>query len=412
MKKNYLSLSVIIFVAFASCVSFCRVEKAVAHDQEFLLDSISIDLPEEYKDCVDISALIVDLKYDGDSLKVLEFGNIMTSNISGHEDLYGKNVIWKRFWDYLKSFGLGVWCVGPIYKSKWALYISRKKFVELGSRYSPSVQSLKKDCLFKKLLNKEFDYPSPTIEDHRYIILKSYSSLKKAHKKERKKFPGFMFLNEVARRYGNSKGALSRLFKSEYLKNFKPEWHIYPAEYSKKLVEKIKRDFKADTLVIKPVCASRGLGVIVVEKKNLDETLNMILTKEDTIKVVKDPAFRFWTRRKRKRVLIESFEESKHVTKDGKKYDATMRVVFVLCCNKGKINVSFLGSYWKLPGKDLSASCSLTEKHKSLVVQGNHTKDVVTTTPLKVDPIDAKHVQEMLADILPKLYLNMIKNKR
>jgi len=405
VKKNSFSLNIAIFcLLFSSVFSFSRgkkrLKKKASYSKEFLLDPVSTDLPKEFADCVDISPLTIDLKYDGKCLKILEFNNLMPSVLRKHGALYGENIIWKRFWYYLKNFGLNIWCIGK----SWP---GNKKFIRFGSRYIPNAKLLKKDAFFNSLDTKNFNFSEPKIEDYKVIIsARRYRWLRRKYKCLRKR-PGVLFLHDIANDYVDDKYKTNSLFEGEYLKKFKPEWKVYDARYSKKMIKQIKSDFISDTLVIKPLSSFGGRGVIIVKKDDLDETLKLIFSQKSKIGDMKDKAFRYWKKRKPKKFLIESFEESKHVFLDRKAFDGTMRVVCVLCCNKGKINLSFLGSYWKLPGKAISDAGSLMEKYKSK----SNSRDY-RTTALKVSLVDAEHVQEILAKILPKLYIKMIEERQ
>jgi len=371
--------------------------------QEFIHEPVYVDLPYQLRGTIDISGLIVDLKYNGNSVKILELGNIMSSALTGHEALYGRDITFRRFWNYVRSFGLHVWCVNLGFPRDCAMYNSYKKFSTFGAYPVCGMSDLLTDSLFRKLHQKNLYSSYENIESFNgMIVFNKLYPVKKLKKKDPMQKVGYLFLNYVAHSYGFDKQRMSLLFDNNWLKQFRPTCKVYKKEYSDKLVEEIKNDFESDILVIKPINASRGWGVIVVKKSDLAQTLKTIFCDIEGLESM-DDSYSYWAKYKRDEFLVESFERSKHVVVDGKKYDGTMRVVFSLASNNGQIELQFLGSYWKLPKKSIDDFGSLTEKHKSKIGDGKGMA--------KVDECDARHVQNLLADLLPKLYVRMIENE-
>ncbi len=81
-----------------------------------------------------------------------------------------------------------------------------------------------------------------------------------------------------------------------------------------------------------------------------------------------------------------------------------MRMVTFITNHNGKINVSFLGGYWKLPAFSLSDTKTLTEKHKS-----NINKDRLSSA--KISTKDRKGVEKILKNVLTKIYTKMLTYK-
>ena len=98
--------------------------------------------------------------------------------------------------------------------------------------------------------------------------------------------------------------------------------------------------------MIKPLNASRGNGVIIVDRLMLNRELKKILVDKETNP--NDPTYKYWITTKNKTFLVEEFISSKIILLDGKHFDATMRVIFVLSHDMNNINIDFLGAYWKL----------------------------------------------------------------
>lgn len=400
LHKKILLKNSLIILAF-----FCSAHAKPTTEKEYLAETISVDLPQKFKDKVDVSCLIADIKYDGDSVKILELGNLLYSTLSSHESAWTEGVIWKRFYDYLRQdLGLQLWCIGQpkwkmrqdlglqLWRPKWkksAQSIFFKKLSNIGAIVSPDIEQFKKDYVNLRLTGQKY-----------ILAVTRYSSVKKDNPNLKTDFPACVFSNDIAYDYGNNKYKTNILFCCKELEKFKPKWKIYPKIYCDYIVEKIKNDFDAEILVVKPINACLGRGVIIVHRDDLDETLETIFTKIDDIKNMDDNSYSYWAKDRKNEFLVEEFATSKLITLHGKKFDGKIRVVFVLSCSEGKITLKFLGSYWKAAFKSLDEQGSLTEKHKSKSHKANRVA--------KVSPEDAKHIQEILGDILPKMYIKMM----
>jgi len=389
LYKKYVSILFITIFFSLYCFTYCS-----ELPEEFIANSVTLDLPKRFSNKKDVSCLIVDLKYDGNTIKILELGNIMTSILSSHESIFGKGIIWKRFYDYLQELDLPLWCIGNPTKPKHATFISFEELIKLGAFTSPSLEEFMQDALFNNLLVSNNSKPKGV------LAVSSYYTEKKKNKDLKGTFPGFLFLNEIVYGYAMNKYRTNILFHDKELAKYKPQWRVYPKIYSSYVVNKIKNDFDSDLLVIKPINASLGRGVIIVEKKRLDETLKTIFTDIETIKDLESSSYNYWAKDKNREFLVESFEPSKPIILDGERYDAKIRVAFVLACWNGKLHLKFLGSYWKTAEKSIDQVGTLIEKHKSKVGKGGK------KAPLSYE--DAKHVQEMLSYVLPKLYIKMM----
>ena len=386
MKRFFKLITVVVLFIFVVCNKKCFCE-------EFLLDDVIVTLPEHLTDKIGISGLIVDLKYDGKNLKVLEFGNLISSSVESHERIYPKGLVFKRFYNYLKSFNLAVWFTG--YKNK-----NIETLRELGCSVIFKGADLRKNHTFCKLAFSREDKKYLKIEDHKIILMSNvHRYVKEVFKNLKKDFKGFLTLNNVAYGYGVNKKKAAMLFDDDLLAHYKPQWKSYKKQFSEELVEKIKKDFDSDILVIKPIDSCWGKGIIMVNKDNLGKTLKTIFTNKFYAAGTSD-AYSYWARDRNNEFLVESFEVSKLAIVDGKKYDPKMRVCFVLSCGGGVVNLRFLGSYWLCPLKSITDDCSLTEKHKA-----SHGWE---GGALKVSDQDAKQVQEILGYVLPKVYIKML----
>jgi len=385
--KKLITTSITIIMLCLNTYCFCSENQT-----EFLAKPISVDLPEKYKDRVDVSLLIADLKYDGNTVKILELGNITNSVLSSHESLYGKDIIWSRIYNYIEKLGLQLWCIGHPSNPKSGTFICFENFIKYGAHNVSDLEQLIYDPMFVNLCSAN------TLKGILAPI--SYSSKKESFANLKKDFPGFLLLNEITHEYGASKYKTAILFHDKELSQFKPKWKVYPKIYSKFIIKKIKDDFSSDMLVIKPINAALGKGILIIDKKDLDETLKTIFTKQSEIKDLQDSSYSYWTKDGNSVFLVESFEPAKPIILQRKAYDSKVRVIFALSCYNGKINVNFFGAYHKAAFKSLDEIGSLTEKHKSKICQ--------KTRAAKVDFQDAKNIQELLGFVLPKMYVKMM----
>jgi len=359
-------------------------------------------LPDEVSFAPDISCLIADLKYDGNGLKILEFGNITYSAFKGHKMLYGKSKVWEALWDELKSYNVPVWFIShpedPLKQEERCF----DRLSDIGIRYKGSTDLLLQDDFFCDCLSSVVPDGGPKcIDDCKGVVV-----LKDRGWPINERSNYFIVLNRYIFKWANDKLKTSLLFGDNHLKNFKPRWKLYPKQFSDSLVKKIQEDFKEyDKLVIKPLHSTVGNGIIIFEKKDLEKIVKKILVEKDTIDPNDDPSYSHWLGDSEQAFLVESFEESKAIVVQNKRYDATMRVIFVLSCSGNKIGLKFLGSYWKLPKHSLDDDCGLQEKYKSKIVKGFVCSE-------KVSDEDITHVKEILADVLPKMYLKVLQKEQ
>lgn len=377
----------------------------------------------------DISFVIADLKYREGVVKILEFGEGPRSKFRGHDKLFGKGSIWRSLWHYLKSLDLPVWFVTRYAHSKtkaskfFRKRIDHKTYNQFGWRMVKSLSGLKKDRIFSQLHNQMARYQN--LNNYKgIVILKSYrpkhlssNFLMKGHnpgkcktcrkiQNFKRKYRDFLILDDASRFYISNKKYTNLLFKDPTLREYRPTCKLYSKTYYSGLSERIKKDFQdSNVVVIKPVDSTKGYGVIVVAKTDLQRVLKTILLKRPLLARTKDQSYRYWLRDKNKQFIVESYESSKTILVNGKEYDPTMRVVFALRHDQGKMYVTFLGSYWKLPAISLSGKGTLNQRTKSAIVNGRMCSTHVSDE-------DDEATKEILKKILPKLYVKMLQVKR
>jgi len=344
----------------------------------------------------------VDFKFDGKTVKILEFGRLEMSRLEGHEQLYSPGEVWKKLWEHLCIFKLPIWYVGESFTNDKT--IRQFDYLEsIGGSYHRNFSSVEKDPVFIKTLaipTKKSKRKKKQIKNYKGIIIDKFHKGSKL-KKLREKYPDFIIINSRSVDYCANKQKASQLFEMTNLNQYKPTWKAYPATYRPTLAHEIIQDLECDAFVIKPLSSSKGKGVIIVNKQNLDQTLKKIFTNKHALKNEKDVAFNYWASYKRNTFLVECFEKSKPICIDEKAYDATMRAIIILTHNKRKISLKTIGFYWKLPLKSLGQEGTLLEKHKS-----NIHKERVSSA--KVSKKDRKKIIKIFKKIMPTLYKKML----
>lgn len=356
----------------------------------------------------DISFLIADMKFDGTTIKVLEFGEGTRSYFKGHEALYGNGKIWDGLWRYLEQFKSPMWYIGSLLDSNQQLQeISFSKFNALGGNFAKHLHKLQLTKPFNNLrLHKNVSPESlPPVEHTGIIILRDHTLPQSFLNNFSKAYPHLLVLNQASAPIVSYKHLTAKLFDDCGLQHFKPQWKLYPKSYSHDLARKIFTNFPTTKkFVIKPLDSANGWGVLIVRKKELDITLRTLFSEDKgPLKRMEDMSYRHWATDHNKNFLIEAFAPSKPITINQKQFDATMRMVFILDYDEiaNEINLTFLGDYWKLPGKALDDEGTLTELHKSKIVTSRESS-------VMVDPEDRFSVMTMLGKSLPKLYQKMI----
>jgi hypothetical protein len=354
----------------------------------------------------DITCLIVDLKYDGNTLKILEFGEINKSLFWGHKKLFGSGIMWKRLWLYLKQFNLPIWYVGhiigegadPKYRN-----IAYKTFKRYGGRLTEDFYTIKRDPIFKKLTSQE----NTCHEDQKVgiIVTRHHNMSRTTMRNFKEEYPQFIFLNKAAVKHVNNKYKTALLFNTPELQQYRPLWKTYKKEYSSTLAQTIISDLKnIEIFVIKPLDAVKGHGVLMVHKNELDNTLRTILTDKQKLLKINDNSYSWWYRDKNNDFLVEEYVASKPVFYNGKNHDGTIRMVFTLAKNNDTIDLTFLSGYWKFSLHALDDNVPLTQLYKS--------KSGCTQPSLPISSEDQNHMEELLRKVLPPIYQNMLDHNK
>jgi hypothetical protein len=350
---------------------------------------------------VDVCYMVADLKYNArDGVKICEIQQATLSLFNGdsYRELPEEQSIHRELVRTLLSYNPNGWVVGQ--------GIADKKLVAaLGA--SPAWRN-RKD-LMALFSDQDFiaksKIPPADIHDlssYQGLLYTSWTQLSVIYDFE-DRLPGLVAVDKSSFAVWIDKYRMSRLFnKDAKLAAIKPRWGNYQKVYSKNLAATIADELGGETFVIKPRGNFLGKGVILVQKKDLDQTVRYIITKKGPLLKRTESAYTAWQHDKFDSFLVEQFIASDPIRlphKQNKRYQPTMRVAFVLTYNKGRHDVHFLGSYWKTPAVSLDDEGGFMEKHKDICEPPYY---------LAVDDKTMQRVQATLRNTLPLLHAKML----
>lgn len=392
-------------VAVTDKAGFSALDYAVLQgDKEttrLLLESTTVAAVPEKQFSSDISFGIVDLKFDGENVKICELGEGPRSMFKGFDSLYRRGELWRRLWHFLSCLQLTPWLVVYGFTNDMRLENALADYEALGGGYTQHLDSLAKNENFNTCL--QHANTSGYFTNYKAVLIMRNNCYRdRSLFIFKKTYPSALPLCEALGPFANSKLLMNSLFEQdEPLYKYRPGCLVLDKKYTKRLSKRIVDTLQADCYVIKPVNSSKGNGVIVVKKRELFQLLRKVLKNPEKLPDHDDPTYGYWLRDRNKSFLVEEYAPSKLITVNGKKYDATMRVAFILFNDAGRIGITFLGSYWKLPAKSVSEGGSLTERHKSSI-KPDH------IGAAKVDLEDYEKVKMVLRKVLPSIYIKML----
>ncbi len=359
----------------------------------------------------DIAFIVADVKYNNGAFKFCECGDGIYMSLRAADITLNhkkNNVVspyWGIFWHYLKQFNLPIWHVGD---KGPANGLAMDELVRVGGKHIPGLKQLEHDTDFKKSCKKDFK-PSSAIKDYRGIIVYRAVTEAKRDDAEIKKFkalhPEFLYVNNIARNHVKRKDRTFQAFYDAGLDSYIPKSKTYAKKLTHELIRTINNDFNdCDMLVVKPVFSSLSFGVNICAKKDLNPLLTKILRDTHTIKRSDHRCFSWWRFDKSANFVVASYEPSRTITKDGKSYDPTMRIVVLAHYDNGTIYTTPIAGFWKIPVKALSDPVSFTEKHVTIAHAGAYYSGILT------DRKDWGTIDSILRTIMPPLYGAMLQN--
>ncbi len=349
---------------------------------------------------VDITLLIVDLKYnEKQGVKICEIQPGSLSVFNGIDYIHdGYGLVPKMFCKFIKHFQTLGWFVFHD--------ISDNKFkdilLEKGWSTEESLETMLQNPFFVSLARTPVKDPHNLADYHGVLWARQWKTM--SMEDFRNNFPGIILIDGAVFPYKGDKFKMSHLLTTdERLIKLKPMWNAYPKVFSQELVQQIVQDIPSNILVIKPMKSTRGNGVIIIQKDDLEPTLKYILTEDKvTLDNNPDPSYNHWGHDHCNGFIVEEFIESDPVRAphlDNNLYDPTMRVVFALIYHQKKMNVVFFEGNWKLPKISLSEPGTLTEKHRSYGHDSNF---------LSVEPHLLHKIEDQLREPLTVLYQQML----
>jgi hypothetical protein len=346
--------------------------------------NVSTSLPN------DISFCIADLKYSKkNGIKICELGQGLVSGFAGHQALHGPGKVWAGFWASLKKIDLPFYFLINNAESlrRNASHLALEEMLAAGGNIIYSLHDLPQNI----------QVPTLIIPHMHPRILPALVAIKK-------KQPNLIILDENTRSFVLNKLYTHLLFAAGADTEFyRPKCVVSKKKYTPTLHKEIG-DYLGNTdIVIKPINAWKGDGIIMTHQKQLNYHLHKLFDGSCPF----SNAYTYWKKDTSTHFLAENLMHSDPITVNNKKYDATMRVAFTLAHNNGSIQIDFLGAYWKLPDQPLNEKASLESRFKSHI--GASQRRICSAV---VDSAIYTAVTKQLKKALPPVYTRMLAAKK
>jgi hypothetical protein len=370
----------------------------------------------------DISYFAVDFKVNkkGD-IKILEFQDGPNAGFRSYDYLFEKKgkrgEIWRRWWTYAQQFGAPMWYVGPkpvvtkldgSYKTDEER-VALKDFFRMGGTYCHRFSDLLKDERIQLLRGRK------NVDGIRGIVLVKNGLPQSARRWYARLYPSLIFVNIRSVHFTRNKRASNKWFSGRLLSEHRPQCKLYNKIYSPVLSRKILRDFDSDKVVIKPVNSSRSNGVLVVEREHLDEVLQGILQTKPAEELKElgyrryrpaDPkSYDYWDGDANTVFMVEEFIESSYLEVNGKLYDPTFRMALAMSCINGKIDITCLEGFRKLPRLSVKDHGEITDRHVS---KHRHDLALLPVEKLEIKPDEMRVLSEKFNVIFSKAYRKIL----
>ena len=257
---------------------------------------------------VDITFLIADLKYnEKQGIKICEIQPGSLSVFNGYDYIKdGYGLVPKMFCNFTKQFQ----------KLGWYIFhdVSDNKFkdilLEKGWTTEESLETLLRNPFFLSIARMPVHDPYNLLDYHGILWARQWKSM--PMEDFRYYFPGVILIDGAVFPYKGDKFKMGQLLAAdERLKKIKPQWSAYPKLFSEELIKQILQDIPSNILVIKPMKSTRGNGIIIIQREDLEPTLKYILTEDsDNLENNPDPSYNHWGHDPCKGFIVEEFVES------------------------------------------------------------------------------------------------------
>ena len=408
---NLFILSLMVAVSYYRPLWVFSVHKPDSHNPNTIVVTPDKDAQQRHAEAIlaeeipaEISILLADYKYGRKTgIKICEVQQLILSSLSGYDFLYnGKGLIADKVCDFLASFQDTVWFI----EQEISDLSFREKFKERGWITLDRLSQLMEDPEFAERASRPVK-DAHNIRDYHGLLYIRPTSLAR-YPAFRTDYPGVLILDIKTFPYWIDKYKMSRLFLANPgLETVKPRWNLYPKKYTPTLADTIAKDLNCEVFVIKPRNAFKGNGVLIIDRAELELTLQTILGQTEKFTEDQDPALSYWRTDRSNSFLVEEFVASDPIYVDhlnNQPYDGTLRSIFVLVYHNETPEITILETHWKLPMKSLVEEGSWNEKHKSSGGKIPYYS--------KVDPATQAVVEEQLKGAMLLLYEEMLEPKK
>ncbi len=377
----------------------------------------------------EVSYLFADVKFDGTSLKILELGEGKNGGFRSFDAIFAEGRIWEKFWNYITSLNLPVFYMGPVPTddpiNKIGISLNEKiawpTFMQKSGRVAFSMGELEAREDFKALDQGAPRGDGSRIADYNGILVYKFrddrepdslvelEQFKQAH-------PSILVLDCVSRPFAANKHLNDILFRSSAdTAQYRPACGLYSKKYHAGLAPQIITELGGEYFVIKPLDSGMSNGIIVSSREFLPVDLQRVL---GFASATNDPhpytfnyrptetqSYEYWKGDTHRNFLVEAYAPSRIIEVLGKKYDATIRVVFGLVHDGDQIHVKFFENWWKLPPKALDEYATLTLKHVS---QYRPDLKQLPAAQLTLSNEDECGLRVKMADAMAHAYVKML----
>lgn len=346
----------------------------------------------QYSDCLyamaDISFVVIDLKYNkNQGVKICEMQPGSFSRFSGSDTLEKMNIVQNKYCDLIEQYEILPHFTHPLYQKM------KQVFIERGWSSIHSAEELLKKTKAEKPqdLDNLFQYQTCLFSLQIDPIIRGYPIY----------FPQILFLDRAILPYSQNKYTMNCLLdKIEKTKKLRPKWNTYRKGASQDLIDKITFDIPGEIIVLKPIQSTMGRGVIIAEKKDLENTLKYIFySPKEVLLNDLERSYSQYAIDTSDSFIVEEFIPSDPLLlgENSLPYDCTMRVMAVLTYHKKIPTITFLSEYWYSPSKPVDSSYTLIQSHKA---KGTYFQ--------KVDSIIFEEVKKQLSPALLESYQYML----
>lgn len=349
------------------------------------------------------SFLVVDLKYSEErGISFCELQPLTYSAFRGYDFLHqSPGLVAKRTCDFFEQFGHTIYVHAHSFSEQTIVD-------EMVARNFTTISSLGKlhsHPNFIESAEKEVEDPDNLSSYHALVVAKP-KFFNRNVKEFKEIYPNVLVLDECFFPCWLNKLKISKLFLDiPEIAHTKPSWKLYTKETSKRENKKSDQAFTTEYVVLKPLSSAKGNGVIILERKDLPKTIEMIRSQSKELKYQQDPAYQYWKYKSQKPFVVEEFHYSDPIEVphlNNRKFDPTLRAAFVLWYEHGEVFMDFIEMHWKLPQKDLKEEGTFTEKHKSYASKPYYAL---------VHPEKEEVIKQALRETIPLIYLKLLEDQ-